>query len=114
MAGYIITGNIDEACAKLKNTLQASDARFNAGLKAAFKTSERPVAKPISPPPSMAPRPSEAPRQASAAGPQPLRAADAEARAGFGSGASLSLTRRTDGGGNMRSRLRNSLRSTER
>ena len=41
-------GDWDEACAKLKTTLQAQDAKFNAGLKAAFASPSAP-AKPAAP-----------------------------------------------------------------
>jgi len=41
-------GDWDEACAKLKTTLQAQDAKFNAGLKAAFASPLAPI-KPEAP-----------------------------------------------------------------
>ena len=101
MASFIITGNCDDACAKLKNTLRASDAGFNATLEAAFQTKANPVAKPVTKPVAAPPAR------------QPV-AAPADPRAGFGSGSSLSLTRNRDDSGSMRSRLRGSLRTTQR
>ena len=94
MASYIITGNCDDACDKLKNTLRASDAGFDANLQAAFKTKAKPAAKTVM------------------AQPAPVRpgAPVVDPRAGFGSGGSLSLARRNDDGGNMRSRLHNTRR----
>lgn len=89
MPNYIITGNCDDACVKLKNTLKASDAGFDARLQATFKTTAKPAAKPA---------------------PVRTSAPAADPRAGFGSGASLSLTRRNEDGGNMRSRLHTSRR----
>lgn len=94
MPSYIITGNCDDACAKLKTTLRASDAGFDARLQATFKTKAKPAAQPVMP--QRAPARSAAPAR--------------EAREGFGSGSSVSLTRRADDGSNMRSRLRGSLR----
>ena len=113
MASFIITGNCDDVCARLKNTLRASDAGFDARLQATFKTNAKqpaklvspPPAKPVSPPPAKPVSPPPA-RQRAAAAPA------ADARSGFGSGASLSLTRRSDDAGNMRSRLRSSRRGS--
>jgi len=105
VASFIITGNCDDVCARLKNTLRASDAGFDARLQATFKTNAKQPAKPVSPPPAKPVSPPPA-RQRAAAAPA------ADARSGFGSGASLSLTRRSDDAGNMRSRLRSSRRGS--
>lgn len=47
MTAFNITGNFDEVRAKLKATLDANDARFNANLKALFKPP--PSRKPAAP-----------------------------------------------------------------
>ena len=85
MASYIIRGNCDEVCAKLKNTLEEQDAGFKANLNAMFKPGRPPARKPM-----------PAPSASSALAVAP-------------SGASLSLTRKSDDG-NMRSHLRGSPR----
>jgi len=100
---YIITGNCDDACDKLKNTLRASDAGFDARLQATFKTTPKPAAKTMMPQPQAQPKP-----QAFSAR---TAAPASDGRAGFGSGASLSLTRRNDDGSTMRSRLQSTRRS---
>lgn len=111
MATFIITGDCDDVCAKLKNTLRASDAGFDATLEAAFKTKTQPAARPVA---KAIDKPAAKPMSAP---PMPARqpvAPAADARGGFGSGSPLSLTRNRDDSGNMRSRLRSSLRSTPR
>ena len=95
MAAYIITGNCDEACNKLKNTLEVQDAGFKANLKTMFKPA-RPAPKPapVAAPPAAPARPSAGLTQTS-------------------SGASIRLTRKSDEP-NMRTRLSSTLRSTSR
>jgi hypothetical protein len=44
LTAFIITGDCDEASAKLKAALEASDARFNANLEALFKSPPPPAA----------------------------------------------------------------------
>lgn len=56
LAAFIITGNSDDASAKLKATLEASDTRFNADLEALFKSKSK-----SPPPPPSTPRTPAAP-----------------------------------------------------
>ena len=88
LKGFIITGDCDEASAKLKATLDANDARFKASLDAMFK----------------APPPPHAPGTAGTAG---------QASSGWSQGTSRSrgANREDD---SLRGRMRTSLRSTSR
>ena len=101
---YIIKGECDDALAKLKTTLKAQDAKFDANLQSQFKstmTPRKPAA--VAPP---APMPPHKPGAAYAA---PM--GNSATATGSMTGAMLSSKRDADD--SVRGRLRSSLRSTQ-
>jgi hypothetical protein len=97
---YIIKGDCDDACAKLKTTLKAQDAKFEAALQSQFKSPAKPP-RPLQP----APAPMHKPGAASVA---PM--GNSSSSTGSTTGSMLSSSRNTDD--SVRGRLRTSLRST--
>lgn len=107
MPSYIITGNCDDVLAKLKTTLKAHDAKFDANLQSQFKSTMTPRKPAAVAAPAPAPTP---PRQ-----PGPAFAAPAGKPApatGSTTGTMLSSSRNADD--SVRGRLRTSLRTTSR
>ncbi len=103
MPSYIIKGECDDACAKLKTTLKAQDAKFEATLQSQFKSTQPPPRK-FQPAPAPMPQ-----RQTGAAHVAP--AGHAASVTGSTTGSMLSSKRGDDD--SVRGRLRTSLRSTQ-
>jgi hypothetical protein len=108
---YIISGDCDDALAKLKSTLKAQDAKFEANLQSQFKS---PAAPPRPFKPAPAPTPPQKPGTAPVLTRKALAAFSAPAAkptsTGSTTGSMLSSSRNTDD--SVRGRLRTSLRST--
>ena len=112
MPSFIIKGDCDDALAKLKSTLKAQDAKFEASLQSQFNVPAAPPrqVKPAPAPPQQ--KPGAAPvltRQAFAASSAP--AAKPASSTGSTTGSMLSSSRNSDD--SVRGRLRTSLRSTQ-
>jgi hypothetical protein len=106
--GYIIKGDCDDACAKLKTTLKAQDAKFEATLQSQFKSPAKPP-RPFQPAPMPQQKPAPMPsRNPGAAFVAP--AGKPASSTGAATGSMLSSSRNTDD--SVRGRLRTSLRST--
>ena len=104
MPSYIIKGDCDDACAKLKTTLKAQDAKFEATLQSQFKSPAKPP-RPFQPAPAPMPPRQPGPAFAALAG-KPASAT------GSTTGSMLSSNRNS--GDSVRGRLRTSLRSPSR
>ena len=104
MPSYIIKGDCDDACAKLKTTLKAQDAKFDANLQAQFKSPAAPARKPVAAAP---PAPARQPGPAYVA-----PAGKPTSATGSLTGSMLSSNRNSDD--SLRGRLRTSLRSPSR
>lgn len=109
MPSFIIKGDCDDALAKLKSTLKAQDAKFEATLQSQFKS-------PAAPPRPVKPAPAPPQKPVAAVPPmlarKPVAAAPAAKPTSTGSttGPLLSSSRNTDD--SVRGRLRTSLRTT--
>ena len=109
VASFIIKGDCDDALAKLKSTLKAQDAKFEATLQSQFKSAVAPPRQ-VQPAPVSQQKPGTAPvltRKALAASSAP---AAKPTSTGSTSGSMLSSKRSDDD--SVRGRLRTSLRST--
>lgn len=102
LANYIITGECDDVCAKLKTTLKAQDAKFDANLEAQFKS-------PATPPRQFKPAPTSMPPRKPVAA---VAAPTGKPTSSTGSltGSMLSTNRNSDD--SLRGRMRTSLRTT--
>ena len=111
MSSFIIKGDCDDALAKLKSTLKAQDAKFDANLQSQFKLPAAPPRKPVA-----AAQPAPPQKPVAAVPPMLARKPVAAAPMGKPASATGSLTgsmlssRNTDD--SVRGRLRTSLRST--
>lgn len=111
MSNFIIKGDIDDACAKLKSALKAQDAKFEASLQSQFKSPAAPprkpvaAAQPVPPQKPVAAVPPMLARKPMAAAPTGKPASST----GATTGSMLSSSRNTDD--SLRGRLRTSLRS---
>jgi len=114
VASYIIKGDCDDVLAKLKTTLKAQDAKFEATLQSQFNVPAAPPRKPVA---AVQPTPPQKP--VAAVPPMLARKPMAAAPAGHSSSPTGSttgslLSSKRDSDDSVRGRLRTSLRSTSR
>ena len=107
LPSYIITGNCDDALAKLNATLKAQDAKFEANLQSQFKSTMTQRKPAVVAPPASAPMPPRQPGSTFAA-----PAGKPASATGSLTGSLLSSSRNADD--SVRGRLRTSLRTTPR
>ena len=113
MPSFIIKGDCDDALAKLKSTLKAQDAKFEATLQSQFNL-------PAAPPRPVKPAPAPAPQQKPGTAPMPQHKPGAAYVAPMGNSASATgsttgsmLSSKRDADDSVRGRLRTSLRSNQ-
>ena len=113
MPSYIIKGDCDDALAKLKTTLKAQDAKFEATLQSQFKSPAAPP-RPFKPAPAPAPTPPQKAGAAPALTRKSLAAFSAPAAKPTSTGSTTGsmLSSKRDADDLVRGRLRTSLRST--
>jgi hypothetical protein len=106
LASYIITGECDDALAKLQTTLKAQDAKFEATLQSQFKSTAMP-------PRQFKPAPTPAAAPALTRKTLAAFAASTAKPVATGSTTGSMLSSRRNDDDSVRGRLRTSLRSTQ-